>query len=102
VTNLEFREAIQAIGVNIDQSGRMLGFSRRHAHRFATGESKVPTVVERFLTLMTRFEIGYSYDVRSRKREFTRRYQALTTSRPSPSLRRSATALRSRSTDMGM
>jgi hypothetical protein len=52
VTSDEYRAAIEAIGVNIDQSGRMLGISRRHAHRFATGESPVPPIVERFLEVM--------------------------------------------------
>jgi hypothetical protein len=79
LTSDEYREAIHAIGVNIDQSGRMLGFSRRHAHRFATGESKVPTVVERFLEVMQRFEIGYEW--RRRPEAFVRRDQAL---RPKP------------------
>jgi hypothetical protein len=71
VTSDEYRAAIEAIGVNIDQSGRMLGISRRHAHRFATGESPVPPIVERFLEVMQRFEIGYEWH--RRPEHFVRR-----------------------------
>lgn len=61
MTKDEYRAAIEGLGVNQLQAGRMLGLSPRQAQRLASGESPVPKIVEQFLAVMDSFEIAYDW-----------------------------------------
>jgi hypothetical protein len=81
MTKDEYRAAIEGLGVNQLQAGRMLGLSPRQAQRLASGESPVPKIVERFLGVMTAFEITWNWrgDWRSKEPSFVQKHREAAT-----------------------
>jgi hypothetical protein len=54
MTSAQYRAACAKLGINIMQSGRVLGISERQAQRYAAGHQPVPEFIAKLLRCMIR------------------------------------------------